>query len=116
MDLELAGKRAVVTGAGRGIGLAVARGLAAEGARLALVGRGEPALRSAADLIDSAHGTGALAVAADTTDDTSVRSMIEQVVAQLGGVDILVNCAAQPAARRRRRPGRDHRRRDAART
>jgi NAD(P)-dependent dehydrogenase (short-subunit alcohol dehydrogenase family) len=98
VDLELAGKRAVVTGAGRGIGLAVARGLAAEGARLALVGRGEPALRSAADLIDSAHGTGALAVAADTTDDASVRSMIEQVVAQLGGVDILVNCAARPAS------------------
>ena len=93
MDLQLAGARAVVTGGSRGIGLAVARGLRAEGARVAIVARHEERLRAAAAEL----GPEVLAVPADTTDDTAVRAMVEEVVGAWGGVDVLVNAAAQPA-------------------
>jgi NAD(P)-dependent dehydrogenase (short-subunit alcohol dehydrogenase family) len=97
VDLELMGRRALVTGGSRGIGLAVARALAAEGADVALVARGEEALRRAAEDVGRESGRRAIAVPADTGDDGSVTAMVEQVVAQLGGVDILVNAAATPA-------------------
>ena len=93
MDLQLAGARAIVTGGSRGIGLAVARGLRAEGARVAIVARHEERLRAAAAEL----GPEVLAVPADTTDDAAVRAMVEQVVGAWGGVDVLVNAAAQPA-------------------
>ena len=83
----------MVTGGSRGIGLAVARGLLAEGARVAIVARHEERLRAAAAEL----GPEVLAVPADTTDDTAVRAMVEQVVGAWGGVDVLVNAAAQPA-------------------
>jgi NAD(P)-dependent dehydrogenase (short-subunit alcohol dehydrogenase family) len=83
----------VVTGGSRGIGLAVARGLLGEGARVAIVARHEERLRAAAAEL----GPEVLAVPADTTDDTAVRAMVEQVVGAWGGVDVLVNAAAQPA-------------------
>ena len=93
MDLQLAGARAIVTGGSRGIGLAVARGLRAEGARVAIVARHEERLRAAAAEL----GPEVLAVPADTTDDAAVRAMVEEVVGAWGGVDVLVNAAAQPA-------------------
>jgi NAD(P)-dependent dehydrogenase (short-subunit alcohol dehydrogenase family) len=96
MDLQLAGKRAVVTGASRGIGLAVAGTLAAEGVNVVMVARQQEALQAAAARIGG-HQRRALAVVADTTDDAAVRAMMETAVAELGGVDILVNCAARPA-------------------
>jgi len=93
VDLQLAGARAIVTGGSRGIGLAVARGLRAEGARVAIVARHEERLRAAAAEL----GPEVLAVPADTTDDAAVRAMVEEVVGAWGGVDVLVNAAAQPA-------------------
>lgn len=57
MDLELAGKRAIVTGGSRGIGLAIARALAAEGADVALVARDKSALENARDAIAAGGGT-----------------------------------------------------------
>ena len=93
MDLQLAEARAIVTGGSRGIGLAVARGLRAEGARVAIVARHEERLRAAAAEL----GPEVLAVPADTTDDAAVRAMVEEVVGAWGGVDVLVNAAAQPA-------------------
>ena len=93
MDLQLAGARAIVTGGSRGIGLAVARGLRAEGARVAIVARHEERLRAAAAEL----GPEVLAVPADTTDDAAVRAMVEEVVGAWGGVDVLVNAAAQPS-------------------
>ena len=93
MDLQLAGARAIVTGGSRGIGMAVARGLRAEGARVAIVARHEERLRAAAAEL----GPEVLAVPADTTDDAAVRAMVEEVVGAWAGVDVLVNAAAQPA-------------------
>lgn len=96
MDLELTGKRAVVTGGSRGIGLAVADRLAAEGSAVALVARDRTALDKAAEQV-ARHGTPVFVRPTDTRDDDAVRAMVADVVATLGGVDILVNAAAQPA-------------------
>jgi NAD(P)-dependent dehydrogenase (short-subunit alcohol dehydrogenase family) len=97
MDLQLAGKRAIVTGASRGIGLAVADRLAAEGGHVALVARGAEALADAAGRVRR-HGTRVLACPADTTDDVAVRAMVAEVAGAFGGVDVLVNAAARPAS------------------
>ena len=95
MDLQLAGKRAIVTGGSRGIGKAIARALAAEGVDVALVARSAEPLEAAAAELAEATGQHIVAIPADTGDNDSVRAMVERAVAELGGVDILVNCAAQ---------------------
>jgi NAD(P)-dependent dehydrogenase (short-subunit alcohol dehydrogenase family) len=92
MDLGLSGKTALVTGGSRGIGLAVARALTAEGARVVLLGRDASALAAAAADLD-----GATWVVADTTDDTAVRAAVDQAARRLGRLDIVVNCAAPRA-------------------
>jgi NAD(P)-dependent dehydrogenase (short-subunit alcohol dehydrogenase family) len=94
MDLELSGKRAVVTGASRGIGLAVARGLVAEGADVALIGRDRERLERAAEEL-AAAGPSVLPVVCDTGFDEAVARMAQTVTGELGAVDILVNCAAK---------------------
>lgn len=94
MDLGLSGACALVTGGSRGIGLAVARALVAEGARVALLGRDPDALADAARSV----GPGTLTVRADTTDDTAVRAAVNTVARELGGLDVVVNAAA-PRAR-----------------
>jgi NAD(P)-dependent dehydrogenase (short-subunit alcohol dehydrogenase family) len=96
MDLELTGKRAIVTGGSRGIGLAIARALAAEGADVALVARDKDALDAAGAAVAAQSGRKALAVCADTGDDRAVREMVRVVGDTFGGVDILVNAAAMP--------------------
>jgi len=96
VDLELTGKRAIVTGGSRGIGLAVADRLAAEGADVALLARDRDALDRAAGHVGR-HGTRVLARSADTRDDAAVRAAVAAVVDAFGGVDVLVNAAAQPA-------------------
>jgi NAD(P)-dependent dehydrogenase (short-subunit alcohol dehydrogenase family) len=96
MDLELTGRRAIVTGGSSGIGFAIAAALAAEGANVAIAARTRPKLEQAAELLGR-YGTSVLAVPVDTTDDAAVRSLVSEVVATLGGVDILVNAAARPA-------------------
>jgi NAD(P)-dependent dehydrogenase (short-subunit alcohol dehydrogenase family) len=96
MDLQLTGKRAIVTGGSRGIGLAAARVLAAEGCDVALAARDKAVLESAREAVAAASGRRVLAVSADTGDDQSVREMVASVVDAFGGVDILVNAAARP--------------------
>src|ERR1700733_6764028 len=95
MDLELTGKRAVVTGGNRGIGLAVARALAAEGCDVALVARDKAALDAARAPLAAASGRTVLALPCDTGDDESVAAMAAAVTEGLGGADILVNAAAR---------------------
>jgi NAD(P)-dependent dehydrogenase (short-subunit alcohol dehydrogenase family) len=96
MDLELTGRRAIVTGGSRGIGLATARALTAGGADVALVARDPDALRRAADELAAASGRTVIAVPADTGDDAAVTSMVAEVADRLGGIEILVNNAARP--------------------
>src|SRR5918911_5709944 len=96
MDLELAGKTAIVTGGSRGIGKAVARELAAEGVDVAVVARSGEALKASAAELAEATGQRIVPIVADTGSDQSVKAMVEQAAQAFGHLDILVNCAAQP--------------------
>ena len=93
MDLGLAGRAAIVTGASRGIGLAVAELLGAEGARVALCARGVPALDDAAGRVREAGAPEAVPIAADVTDPSDCERLVAAAAARLGGIDILVNNA-----------------------
>jgi len=98
MNLELTGKRALVTGGSRGIGKAVARVLAQEGCDVALLARDPAALASAASELGTETGRNVVGVRADTTSDDQVRAGVAEAVQRLGGsIDILVNAAAEPA-------------------
>ncbi len=94
MDLGLTGERALVSGGSRGIGLATARALAREGAVVTIAARGAEALAQAAGRL-AAEGLTVRTAVLDTTDDASVRSVVDGIVAELGGIDILVNTAAR---------------------
>lgn len=89
MSGEFEGKRAIVTGAARGIGFAVAAEFAGRGAGVALVDVSSDGLLEAAEKI----GTNALAISCDVSRANAVDAMVETVVAQFGGIDIVVNNA-----------------------
>lgn len=87
---SLAGRHALVTGAGRGIGLAIVRALAAAGARVTLLGRDRARVDGAAAGFAQAHG-----VAADVSDEASVAAAFAAARERFGPVDVLVNNAGQ---------------------
>src|SRR5437016_11480743 len=88
----LSGQVAIVTGAGRGIGHAVAMALAREGATVVLAARTRQQLAATAAAIRESGGS-ALAIPTDVTQDTAVEAMVEQAIAELGRVDTLVTAA-----------------------
>jgi len=96
MDLELSGKRAIVTGGSRGIGKVIARVLAAEGVDVAISARGEEQLSATAKELASASGRRIVPIVANTRSDDDVKRLVDTAIEQLGGVDILVNNAALP--------------------
>ena len=99
-QMKLSGKVAIVTGASRGIGKAIALGFAREGARVVCAARSEVEKKSG--LEGTIHGTAkeiedcggeAFAVKCDVTDETSVAAMVEKATARFGRIDVLVNNA-----------------------
>lgn len=96
MDLELNGKHAIVTGGSRGIGKVIARQLAREGVDLVIAARGKEALRATARELSEETGRRIVPIVADTSDAESVNALVRAAIAELGGVDILVNNAALP--------------------
>ena len=96
MDLQLTGKRALITGGSRGIGKAIARALAAEGAAVAIVARDESALKLAAEELREEAGGHVVAIPGNTADSASVDRFVAAAAEALGGIDILVNNAAAP--------------------
>jgi 3-oxoacyl-[acyl-carrier protein] reductase len=93
MELGLRGKTALVTGASRGIGRAIALALAAEGARLALCARDRGTLDEVAALVQARAGGDVIAVAGDLARHDEVERVIDTARDRLGRLDILVNNA-----------------------
>ncbi|MBI1186056.1 MAG: SDR family oxidoreductase [Alphaproteobacteria bacterium] len=91
MDLQLKGKAALVTGATRGIGRAIAERLAQEGCDVALCARSPEAVQSAADAIAAAHGVRTFAAAVDVADGAALRAWTDAAAAALGGADIVIS-------------------------
>ncbi len=94
MDLQLKDKIAVVTGGGRGIGLAIALGLAEEGASVAIAEIDEQSAEKATAELRK-KGAQSIFFKTDVTDPTSAEAMAKQVASELGPIDILVNNAAK---------------------
>jgi 3-oxoacyl-[acyl-carrier protein] reductase len=92
-DMRFEGKIAIVTGAGRGIGRAVALRFANEGARVACVSRTEENANRVAHEINGAHTDAAKAYAVDVADHTAVQKVGAHILADFGRADILVNNA-----------------------
>jgi 3-oxoacyl-[acyl-carrier protein] reductase len=98
MDLGLRGKTALVAAASKGLGKAVARALAQEGANVAIFSRDDAAIQAAAQEIESVAADGAqvLALSADVTNPADVERVVRAAVERFGGVDILYNNAGGP--------------------
>jgi 3-oxoacyl-[acyl-carrier protein] reductase len=95
VDLGIRGRTALVTAASKGLGQASALALAAEGVRVGICSRGEPALRETERLI-AERGGDVLALVADVTDPAEPERLVEAVAERFGGLDILVANAGGP--------------------
>lgn len=93
MDLGLTGKVAIITGSSRGLGLAAATALAAEGAHVVVCARGEAALLTAAEAVRqvSTGGARVASVVADVSTESGVQSVVDATMAAFGRIDITVN-------------------------
>ena len=95
MDLDLAGKTALITGASLGLGRAMAEAFHGAGANVALLARREDVLTRASAEIDAAAGGKVGAYPCDVTDPTAIEAAVAQATSDLGDIDILVNNAGQ---------------------
>lgn len=93
-QLTLIGRRALITGAGRGIGLAIAQTLAMAGCAVAIQDIDEGVAKREADRIAGESGSPAVGLGGDATDLRIARELIDDTLAELGGLDILINNAA----------------------
>lgn len=96
MDLGLRDRGAIVTAASKGIGKAIALGLAREGAKVAICSRNEDAVREAAEELAAITGAEVLGVKADVTVADDIERLVETAVRRFGRLDILVNSAGGP--------------------
>jgi NAD(P)-dependent dehydrogenase (short-subunit alcohol dehydrogenase family) len=102
MDLRLKGRAALVTGASKGIGKAIAQGLAQEGVNLVILARGKDALDQAADQIRREQGVKVLALQADVREIAQVKAAADAAKAEFGTVHIVVNNAGSGIRRQDR--------------
>jgi len=95
MQIDLSNKRVIVTGASRGIGQAIARAFAAEGACVAICARNDAAVKAAGDDLKLRGAKDVIARAISVTDTAGVKGFVEEIAAAWGGIDVLVNNAGQ---------------------
>lgn len=93
MDLGLKGKVALITGGTVGIGLAVARGLAQEGVKVAICGRDGVRAKKEAETIKDEFGIDALGIASDVSKPGAAETCLNEVITTFGGLDLLINNA-----------------------
>jgi 3-oxoacyl-[acyl-carrier protein] reductase len=98
MDLQLKDKRALIAGASRGLGYAVARGLALEGCRVAINSRSLDGASSAATKISTEAGSEVIPIAGDVSDIAVPAELVRQAVSSFGGIDLLVTNSGGPPA------------------
>src|SRR5438067_377935 len=91
--MKLENQVAIVTGAGRGIGHAIAVRLAADGAKVAVISRTESNAARTADEINGTHAGAARAYSVDVADHQAVQAAVQQILKEFSRVDILVNNA-----------------------
>jgi NAD(P)-dependent dehydrogenase (short-subunit alcohol dehydrogenase family) len=92
-QFRLDGKVAIVTGGSKGLGLAMAEGLASAGASVALVSRHVDEAATAAEQVAREYGVRAIGIGADVTDNDAVKRMVDRTIGQIGRIDILINNA-----------------------
>ena len=95
MDFGLKGKVAIVTGATKGMGLCIAQGLAAEGARLSICARNETLLMGVGKEIEERYGVTVLPVKADVSHLEDLQRLVKRTVEHFGSLDILINNAGE---------------------
>lgn len=98
MNLGLKGRRAIVMAASRGLGYACARALAQEGCDLVICSRDETRIAAAGESIARETGVRVHALAADVSEESEARRLVDAAVAHLGGLDIVVHNAGGPPA------------------
>jgi 3-oxoacyl-[acyl-carrier protein] reductase len=98
MDLNLKGKRALVTGASRGLGYAVARGLSLEGAQVAINSRNAEKINNSAKTLSEESGVEVFAFAGDVTDMKVIQTLVKEAANTMGGLDLLVTNSGGPPA------------------
>ncbi|MFK7845222.1 MAG: SDR family NAD(P)-dependent oxidoreductase [Rhodothermales bacterium] len=92
-QFDLTNRVAIITGGSKGLGLAMAAGLASAGAKVVLVSRNADLGEEGAASIRSEYGTDAIAIGADVTNKEQMEAMAAQVMDQFGQIDILINSA-----------------------